>query len=714
MNRADVPGSRGAAGRLSRPILGWFILTLLVWPFASLLGRHVEPASAVDGAESSRVEAALGSTFGSAFARSAVLVLPDLERASSDDGRARVRAIVALIDTLPFVTGIVSPATSLDTLLTGAGGTGAAAIVGVDATVQPAAAIDALRRATAGLAADGMEALWTGRIALDTDLRRISAVETRRAELRAVPPSMLLAVWAFGGLGAALAGVGAGMLVVGLALALTAFIAFMHPVTVLAPGIASLLGLAVGIDYALLIMRGGPVSTVRLAGLAAAAGFAPLLFVPVAELRSAGIAALAAIVAAVLVAGGWVTRVRSAAFPQADGWAAGTRNRWSDVVRAVVRNPFIALTIALPPLLVLAGAASRLEVGLHDTRSLPGAMESARALDRLTDMGRAGAALGLRTIVTLPPGQTVFEPRGWQTLSRVEDELLADPRIADVRSITTASGGVPPADVKLVFPESGLRTFTSRDETRALIEIIPAASLDARGAAQLVRDLRRRRGPDIDVGGAPAWSVDYADAIASHALPAALLAVGAAFVVLLVAFRSVLLAAKAILLNLLSAGAAIGATVLVFQDGMGARLFGVTTPLGGLFPTVPLLAFCAVFGIGMDYEVFLLASVFNARRKGATLDNAIVDGVASSAPLITRAATIMVAVFVAFAAGDFIAVRMVGFALAIAVLLDATAIRLVVAPALMRVAGRWNWWPGERALSPAGNTPRHHVVQSAP
>jgi RND superfamily putative drug exporter len=132
-------------------------------------------------------------------------------------------------------------------------------------------------------------------------------------------------------------------------------------------------------------------------------------------------------------------------------------------------------------------------------------------------------------------------------------------------------------------------------------------------------------------------------------------------------------------------------------------------------PTVPLLVFCAVFGIGMDYEVFLLARIFRARRDGASDEESIVHGVAASAPLITRAATIMVAVFFAFAMGDFIVIRMIGFALATAVAIDATLIRLVVAPALMRIAGRWNWWPGERhrAANDFG-TVRQHAVQSAP
>jgi RND superfamily putative drug exporter len=134
--------------------------------------------------------------------------------------------------------------------------------------------------------------------------------------------------------------------------------------------------------------------------------------------------------------------------------------------------------------------------------------------------------------------------------------------------------------------------------------------------------------------------------------------------------------------------------VLVFQDGYGAALVGLERPLDGVFPIVPVLAFCTVFGLSMDYEVFLLARVREARRAGLPEDEALVEGLARTAGLITSAAAIMIAVFAAFVLGRFVLVKMLGFALAVAVLLDATVIRLAIGPALLRLAGRWNWWPG--------------------
>jgi RND superfamily putative drug exporter len=171
----------------------------------------------------------------------------------------------------------------------------------------------------------------------------------------------------------------------------------------------------------------------------------------------------------------------------------------------------------------------------------------------------------------------------------------------------------------------------------------------------------------------------------------------ATLVALFAGFRSLLVPVKAVLLNLLSVAAAFGALVLVFQDGHGVRLLGLAGPIDGVFPIVPALVFCTVFGLSMDYEVFLVARVREERRAGRSEKDAIVEGVARTGPVITNAAAVMIAVFASFMFGDFVLMKMLGFALAVAVLLDATLIRLVIGPALLQLAGRYNWWPGEPA-----------------
>jgi RND superfamily putative drug exporter len=143
--------------------------------------------------------------------------------------------------------------------------------------------------------------------------------------------------------------------------------------------------------------------------------------------------------------------------------------------------------------------------------------------------------------------------------------------------------------------------------------------------------------------------------------------------------------------------------VLVFQEGHGARLFGLDGPVGVVFAAVPTLVFCTVFGLSMDYEVFLVARVAEARRRGSSEAEAVAEGLARTAPVITSAAAIMVVVFGAFTLGQFLFIQMVGLALAVAVVVDATLIRVTIGPALLVLAGRWNWWPGERrAAGPPG------------
>jgi RND superfamily putative drug exporter len=369
------------------------------------------------------------------------------------------------------------------------------------------------------------------------------------------------------------------------------------------------------------------------------------------------------------------------------------------------------LTLGLAPTLPLALAAFTLRPGMHAPDTLPAAAESTRALRTLEQMGRLEAALTLRLVLELPPETPVFSEQGWAAVGRLERALAADPRVAAVRSIHNAAGGVGPTIVPRIFPEPVLRSFTSPDASAALFEIATVHGLTTAELQRLVTDLRRDaagmadgRGPvshaRVLVGGVAAFGVDYANALTSRTALAVSLAAGLAFVVLMVALRSVLLALKAVLLNLLSGAAALGATVLVFQHGWFAGWAGLQAPLDGLVPSVPLLAFCAVFGIGMDYEVFLLQRVREERRNGQDASQAIVRGLAYSADVITRSAAIMAAVFVAFAFSDFMVVRMIGFALTVAVLLDATLIRLLLAPALLRLAWRWNWWPGERLARP--------------
>jgi RND superfamily putative drug exporter len=308
-------------------------------------------------------------------------------------------------------------------------------------------------------------------------------------------------------------------------------------------------------------------------------------------------------------------------------------------------------------------------------------------------------------LVELPARQLATSEAGWRAVRALSQALARDPRVARVRSLPIDVNIEHPSPTLLSVLPSDVRSFyMSRDERLAMIELIPRENASEGNLMRFVRELRHPEvaaasglpGVRISVSGLPALNADYQDAIGRSVTRVLWLVVGGTFVALLVGFRSLLVPIKAIALNLLSVAAAMGAAVLVFQDGIGARLIGLSAPVDGLFPAVPMLVFCIVFGLSMDYEVFLVARISEGIDSGMSERDALVEGLARTGGIITSAALVMIVVFSGFALGDFLIIKILGFTLATAVLLDATVVRVAVGPALLRLAGRWNWWPGRR------------------
>jgi RND superfamily putative drug exporter len=210
--------------------------------------------------------------------------------------------------------------------------------------------------------------------------------------------------------------------------------------------------------------------------------------------------------------------------------------------------------------------------------------------------------------------------------------------------------------------------------------------------------LRGTRGMGVTVGGYAASAVDFqADLLERFPLLVALI-LGATVVMLAIAFRSVLVPIKAIIMNTLSVSATFGLIVLVFQYGVGSQLFGLTGPTSAIFVVIPVLVFAVVFGLSMDYEVFLLSRIKEAYDRSGRNTAATMEGLSATASVITSAALIMILVFGVFAFARVLPMQMLGFGLAVAVLLDATVIRMVLVPAFMQAMGKWNWWPGGRTV----------------
>lgn len=721
-------------------IAGWVLVTAALAPLAGRVHRDFDVAAKIRDSEASAVDSVLAATFASPFAQFAVLVAAGVPAPETKGGRAVLESLIGVVDTITGVTGTLSFLTVGDTLFRGRDG-GTFVIVGLDATPK---AIDALiprlRRATTGLA-DSIarqypqaSVRWTGSAPVNFDIRSASAVEGRRAELRVLPLTLLLLFLAFGAVVASLLPLVAAGVAVATALGIAALVNMIWPLSILLQNITSMIGLGVGIDYALLTVSrfreartagldaehaaveasyhaGG---TIALSGAAVCIGFGALLLAPLNELQSIGVGGVLVVGTSVLVAVSFLPALLAVLGRSVDAGRLGRGRRsaggspmqgwWRAWGRRVVAHPVLVFVLAAIPLGALIWQARRLDSSMPSVNWLPRGIESGLAIEDLDRMQRGGVVNSIRVLVELPSGADLFAARGWAAVQRLTRVIASDRRVGRVGSVTMT---VPGDSLSLLLfsfmPERARRALLSPDARATVIEVIPRESLTFNEITSLVRDLRRPdivraaglEGIRVRVGGLPAIKVDNEDAINSRFVRIITLVVAVTLVALIIGFRSVLIPIKAVALNLLSVGAAFGAVVLVFQDGYGAKLVGLDAPLTGVFPAVPILVFCIVFGLSMDYEVFLVSRVAEARRRVGEHE-AVVEGLERTGGVITSAAAVMITVFGAFALGEFLFTKVLGFALAVAVLVDATIVRMALGPALLVMAGRWNWWPGRR------------------
>jgi RND superfamily putative drug exporter len=712
----------------------WAALTLILAPKAPRVAEVLDVAARVDGSESEAVDRLMAGTLESRFARFAILVATGIPSPGTAQGDAVLRCIAERVRGAPGVAGVVSWLDEGDSLFLPPRGTGSFLGVGLDAaSTREDRIMPGLREVTESLTAElvveypGIALRWTGEAALNVDMRRASGEAVARAEQRALPLSAGLLLVAFGAIVATLIPVGVGAFAIVLSLGAAAAVGAWWPVSILVQSVVSMLGLGLGIDYALLSVsrfreelaagRGAEaaaVETVRHAGhtillsaLTVAIGFGVLLIVPLNEVRGIAVGGLLVVSASAMLATTLLPGALAWLGPRVD-WGRlpitkirGTTAWWSRLGRWVVAHPWRALLLGALPLAALTLQAVRLRTGLPRGNWLPSALESTRALDDLRAMGRGNAIQGIRVVLILPENASVRRSAGWNALGRLADSLDTDRRVRRVHSVVDVAREAGMGRTALAFLSDSLTGgLVTADGRVALLEVLPEDSLDANGLMSFVRELRTQwngriglPGARLQVGGLPAFNADYRDAAAGWFRPVVMLVVGTTLVSLLIGMRSILVAVKAVTLNLLSVAAAFGALTLVFQDGFGGQLLGVEEPMGSVFSTLPVIVFCIVFGLSMDYEVFLVMRVREARKAGKPEADAIVEALETTGGVITSAAAIMLVVFAAFMWGDFLFIKLLGFTLAVAVLLDVTLVRMLVGPALLSLAGRWNWWP---------------------
>jgi putative drug exporter of the RND superfamily len=718
-------------------------------PFSFHAERHLETATRVEGSQAEIVSQELHTLFHSPFVDQVVLVIQGLPPADSAEGEQALTTIVAALKAEPGVSGVVSYLDLRDSIFLGKGG-GTFVLVGLSSTEGPVESLVPKLNERAKSLQNQLRNRYpavklelTGELPLNFDIRKASADEVQRSETLAIPATLALLLVAFGSLVAAVIPLAVGQLAIATTMAITGFLATRLHLSILVQNLATMLGLGLGIDYALLMVsrfreaisaghdapeasviaarRAG--HTLLISASTVAIGFLALLTVPISEIRSIGVAGILVAGTSVLLTNTLVPALLALLGPRINAGcmpftpkldaqrAARTGNRWRKWGKAIVARPWLALFLAGVPLLLLAWQAGRLNTSVPRGDWLPESAESVQALHALERMDRAGIVYALRVIVELPNDSIAQTAGGWNAIDRISKRLASDPRCYRVISITTLAEGN--RSFLNSMPRETRRTFLSGDGRAALLEVLPASSVSLRGQVDWVRELRKTGaaaltgvpGSTLLVGGIPALNADYQTIVSDHLVPVTALVVVGTLLALLCGFRSLFAAAKAIALNLLSVAASFGALVLVFQDGYGSRLLGVRGGTGSVFPLVPIVAFAIVFGLSMDYEVFLVARVLEARRSGLSEMDAIPEGLARTAGLITSAAAIMIVVFAAFTFGDFLVIKMIGFTLAVAVLVDATLVRIVIGPALLRIAGDWNWWPGGLTTTTSRSAP---------
>jgi putative drug exporter of the RND superfamily len=712
------------------------VLALL--PFSFHAEHHLETATRIEGSEAESVARELATRFHSPFIDRVVLVIQGLPPADSEEGEQALATIEERLRAEPGVSGVVSHLDFRDPIFLGKGG-GTFVLVGLASTEGPVESLVPKLHELANSLQDQLRPRYpavklelTGETPLNFDIRKASADDVQNAESLVIPATLALLLVAFGSLVAALIPVAIGQLAIASALAIAGFLALHWHLSILVQNLATMLGLGLGIDYALLMvsrfreaiavehdgLKASVIAarqagrTLLISASTVAIGFLALLTVPISEVRSIGVAGFLVAGTSVLLANTLVPALLAALGPRInagrlpfgailDGHRAErTANRWRRWGKVIVVHPWLAIFLASAPLLLLASQAARLDTNVPRGDWLPPAAQSVRGLHTLEQRDRAGIVYSLRVILELPTDSIAQTDAGWNALDRFTKRLASDPRSDRVISLTTIAES----------DRSGLdnlsretrRTFLSRDGRAALLEVLPAASVSLNDQVNWVRELRKTGAPALTgipgatlrIGGIPALTADYQTIVRDRFAPVMALVVGGTLMALLGGFRSLFAAVKAIALNFLSVAASFGALVLVFQDGHGSSFLGVREGTVSIFPIVPIVAFAIVFGLSMDYEVFLVARVLEARRSGLSELEAIPEGLARTAGLITSAAAIMIVVFAAFTFGNFLVVKMLGFTLAVAVFIDATLVRIVIGPALLRIAGDWNWWPG--------------------
>jgi putative drug exporter of the RND superfamily len=556
---------------------------------------------------------------------------------------------------------------------------------------------------TAAKAVDqpGYTVLVTGDATLSRDLTKLSESDLQKGEGIGIPIALVILVFVFGALVAAFIPVLLAMFAIVVGIAMIALIGTVSPLSFFAVNMLTFMGLAVGIDYSLFVVsrfreertRGLDVEAaiersagtagraVAFSGLTVVLALVGMLIVPTEIFVSLAVGAIVVVIVTMVAALTLLPavlrllgdRVNKGRIPFISRHAKEETRQgfWARAVHLAMRRPAISATLACGLLLIFAIPALSLNTGAAGISSLPDNLSAKQGFVALNRDFSAGAVTPADIVVDGPVGTPTIDA----AITSLTKTMAADKRF-----------GTPVIE-------------SHTDQHLAVISVPVAGDSTSQAAEDAVKTLRNDAIPaafdgtsaNVYVTGATAQNLDFTDITQTYLPIVFALVLGLSFILLLVAFRSIVVPVTSIAMNLLSVAAAYGLLVFVTEKGHGAGLFGFH-----VVPTIeawiPLFLFSVLFGLSMDYQVFLLSRIRERYDETGNTREAVTYGIGSTAHLITGAALIMVAVFAGFASGDLVMFQQMGFGLGVAILVDATIVRVVLMPAVMELLGDRNWY----------------------
>jgi RND superfamily putative drug exporter len=555
----------------------------------------------------------------------------------------------------------------------------------------------------ADLHADGLEVQVGGGVAINRDINEMVSSDIGRAEAISLPILGVLLVIIFGSIASAgLPLANGGVAILGAFTALRGFATFTD-VSIFAVNVVTIIGLGLAIDYGLFMVsrfreemrKTASVEdalartmatagrTVAVSGVTVAISLAGLMIFPQVFLRSMGFGGVSAVLIAMLAALTLLPALLAMLGPKVDAWsvrpwlrrlfrrspaaAGGESGAWARIAHAVMRRPVLITVVVAGVLIALALPFLRVEFGGVDHRALPEGTESRVVSERLLTDFPGGGTTTVDAVASFADGSIDAGDRA--ALGRYVDRVAALPGVTSAE-VTATDGGTALVQVRHSFEGVSSQARELVGEVRAVPDPAGAEVLVGGRAADL-RDLLANLGATLPWMG--------------------LFVVGVTLVLLFLAFGSVVLPVKAVLMNVLSLSASFGAVVWIFQEGHLSSLLGFTST-GAVEATQPILMLAMAFGLSMDYEVFLLSRVREEWDRTGNNAQAVAAGLQKSGRIITSAAGLLVVVIGAFATSGIVFIKMIGVGMVIAILIDATVVRALLVPATMRLLGRWNWW----------------------